>query len=316
MSGSQPSSRPMSRPTWATSREWVRRVRTKSSEPAPSTWVLAPSRRSAEECSTRARSRWNGVRAWDFGGSGAKRSRSAGLYPGGAASRAAVPGSRCSVVIDSSSGGVQLRLVEAISMIGGDVPRVHPPLGDHGPLGRAGPAPGPFDGRTRVGAAPVQFGELRVQICQGLHRRQAVAHLAAHGVALEVPGHMLAKVSERAALVLEELHQQLGVAAQRGGHLAERRVDAVGTAGEGGGELGADAARAVQRSGARAARRAARAARAGAAGPRGAAGGGPAGAPPAPAPPPRPPPARGAPPPPPGPPANPPPARPSPNHFV
>src|SRR5690625_6898854 len=69
--------------------------------------------------------------------------------------------SRCSVVIDSSSGGVQLRLVEAISMIGGDVPRVHPPLGDHGPLGRAGPAPGPFDGRTRVGAAPVQFGEDR-----------------------------------------------------------------------------------------------------------------------------------------------------------
>src|SRR5699024_125727 len=112
--------------------------------------------RSAEECSTRARSLWNGVRAWDLGGSGAKRSRSAGLYPGGgAASRAAVPGCRCSVVIDSSSGGVQLGLVEAIGVIGGHVPRVHPALGDHGPLGRAGPAPGPFDGLTGVGAVPV-----------------------------------------------------------------------------------------------------------------------------------------------------------------
>ena len=54
--------RPSSRPTWATSSEWVSRVRTKSSEDGATTWVLAPSRRSAEECSTRARSRSNAVR--------------------------------------------------------------------------------------------------------------------------------------------------------------------------------------------------------------------------------------------------------------
>ena len=69
-SGSQPSACPSSRPTWATSRVWVRRVRTKSSVPGPMTWVLAASRRSAAECRTRARSRANGVRLALFGGSG------------------------------------------------------------------------------------------------------------------------------------------------------------------------------------------------------------------------------------------------------
>ena len=61
-SGSQPSVAPSSRPTCATSSEWVSRVRTKSSEDGATTWVLAPRRRSAEECSTRARSRSNAVR--------------------------------------------------------------------------------------------------------------------------------------------------------------------------------------------------------------------------------------------------------------
>ncbi len=79
-SGSQPSARPISRPTWATSSECVSRVRTKSSLPGPSTCVFAPRRRSPEECTTRARSRSNAVRCFDLGGSGYQRSVSASVY--------------------------------------------------------------------------------------------------------------------------------------------------------------------------------------------------------------------------------------------
>ena len=59
-SGWQPSARARSRATWATSREWVSRLRTKSSVCGPKTWVLAASRRDAAAWTTRARSRSNG----------------------------------------------------------------------------------------------------------------------------------------------------------------------------------------------------------------------------------------------------------------
>ena len=46
----------------------------------PTTCVFAASLRSAELCSTRARSRWNSVRPGRLGGSAAQRSASPGLY--------------------------------------------------------------------------------------------------------------------------------------------------------------------------------------------------------------------------------------------
>ena len=71
------------RPICATSSEWVSRVRgtplTSAPSPGPTTWVLPASRRSAAECSTRARSRANGLRRPSpdaLGGSGSGRSRS------------------------------------------------------------------------------------------------------------------------------------------------------------------------------------------------------------------------------------------------
>ena len=72
-SRSQPNVPASSRPIWATSRLWVRRVRTKSSVSGATTWVLAPSRRSAEECSTRALSRSKTVRKLVFGASCTQR---------------------------------------------------------------------------------------------------------------------------------------------------------------------------------------------------------------------------------------------------
>src|SRR5689334_8462106 len=78
-SGSQPRRAPISRAIWATSSEWVSRVRRKSSEPAVCTWVLVASRRNPAECSTRARSRWYGVRPYplSLAGSGTHRWASA-----------------------------------------------------------------------------------------------------------------------------------------------------------------------------------------------------------------------------------------------
>ena len=87
-SGSQPRAAPSVRAIWATSSEWVSRVRGKSAEPASTTWVVAASRRSAEECSTRARSRSKSVRGtapepagWArLPGSGTRRARSCSPY--------------------------------------------------------------------------------------------------------------------------------------------------------------------------------------------------------------------------------------------
>ena len=47
--------------------------------PGVTTWVLPASRRSAAECSTRARSRWKAVRPGRLSGSGAQRSTSGGV---------------------------------------------------------------------------------------------------------------------------------------------------------------------------------------------------------------------------------------------
>ncbi len=83
MSGWLPSARDRSRATWATSRLWVSRLRTKSSLCGPTTWVLAASRRDAAAWTTRARSRSNGVRtgaSTRFGGSTTRRSRAASSY--------------------------------------------------------------------------------------------------------------------------------------------------------------------------------------------------------------------------------------------
>ena len=82
--GVAPRSSAMPRPIWATSRECVSRVRgtplTSAPSPGPTTCVLPASRRNAAECSTRARSRENGLRRSTrpgcFAGSGTRRARS------------------------------------------------------------------------------------------------------------------------------------------------------------------------------------------------------------------------------------------------
>ena len=55
--------RPSPLPICAHSSECVNLVRGKSAWPTSTTWVFAASLRSAELCSTRALSRWNGLRS-------------------------------------------------------------------------------------------------------------------------------------------------------------------------------------------------------------------------------------------------------------
>ncbi|OLT20915.1 hypothetical protein BJF81_03325 [Ornithinimicrobium sp. CNJ-824] len=78
---SQPRAAPNSRPIWATSREWVSRLRTKSSLVGWTTCVVAASRRRAAEWTTRARSRAKSCRSARFwaGSSATQRSRSASV---------------------------------------------------------------------------------------------------------------------------------------------------------------------------------------------------------------------------------------------
>ncbi len=80
MSRSQPSAVASSRPTWATSRVWVSRLRMKSLLAGPTTCVLPASLRNAAECTIRALSRWYGDLP-DRLGSSTKRSASASSYP-------------------------------------------------------------------------------------------------------------------------------------------------------------------------------------------------------------------------------------------
>ena len=78
----QPSAAPNSRPIWATSREWVSRLRTKSSMPGWTTWVFADRRRRLAEWSSRARSRAKSSRSTRLwaGSSATQRSRSRSVY--------------------------------------------------------------------------------------------------------------------------------------------------------------------------------------------------------------------------------------------
>src|SRR5699024_12490764 len=104
------------------------------------------------ECSTRARSRWKGVRAWEFGGSCTQRSRSRAVYPGGGGTSPAEVGSVEVWDIGSASRGVELGLVEAGGVLGAELSGGHPALGHMRLLGRAGAAPRPLDRCAAVGA--------------------------------------------------------------------------------------------------------------------------------------------------------------------
>ena len=106
-SGSHPSMAPTCRPIWATSSVWVSLVRAKSSVPATRICVFAPSLRSADECTTRARSRSKAVRDFDFGGSPAQRCSSNAVYPSPAGMRSPLSSDFMGPPLPSPRSGIQ-----------------------------------------------------------------------------------------------------------------------------------------------------------------------------------------------------------------
>ena len=123
-------------------------------------------------------------------------------------------------------------------MLVGQLAGVHPAGGDGGVAGVAGAAARSFDVGARVGGVEVELGELLVEVREGLHGREPAPHVAADGIALEVPGHVLAQVLHAPVLALVELGEQLGVSAQDPRDVAEAGPDPFGAAGEPGGEVG------------------------------------------------------------------------------
>ena len=72
-------------------------------------------------------------------------------------------------------------------------------------LRRAGTAARALGGLARVADALIQLAQQLLQLSHRLHGDQLGAQRATNGVALEVPGHVLANVLHRFALIAVEV---------------------------------------------------------------------------------------------------------------
>src|SRR5690606_10729049 len=186
-SGSSPRRAASSRPTWATSSEWVSRLRAKSSPAVGlSTCVFTASRRSADECRMRARSRAKSPRRLECC-SGSRRSASASPYPG--------------VESASATAVAQLGLGELGPVGLLQVAAVEPPLRERGRLRAARATARPLGVLPRVRLRPVEPREQLVDLVEARRLRERRPQFAAHGVALEVPRDVLADVAAAPDLV-------------------------------------------------------------------------------------------------------------------
>jgi hypothetical protein len=77
----------------------------------------------------------------------------------------------------------------------------------------------------RVGTVGIEFAQQIVHLVDAGHERHAGPPIAAHGITLEVPSHVLANVSTRVFFALEKLGEELGVTTQRVTHLSQRGHD-------------------------------------------------------------------------------------------
>src|SRR5690606_28852014 len=73
----------------------------------------------------------------------------------------------------------------------------------------------PLGIRSRVRSIVIELREQLVDVRQALRRRESGADVAADGIALEIPGDVLADVAASAILVIEEVDEQLSVTAER-----------------------------------------------------------------------------------------------------
>ena len=119
-----------------------------------------------------------------------------------------------------SAAGVAFTLGQFSAGVDAHFSRIEPALRQRRTLGRARPTTLAFGGCAGVWSVELERCKQLIELFESGCCRQASASVAAHGVSLEVPGHMLANVAASAALVFEELDQQFGVTAERRGSLA------------------------------------------------------------------------------------------------
>ena len=101
---------------------------------------------------------------------------------------------------------------------------LEPAVGQARDLRGAGAAALALGVDARVRLVVVEAGEQLVDLVEARRARERRPQLAADRVALEVPGDVLADVAAGPVLVVEELDEQLGVALEGGGDLAEGRL--------------------------------------------------------------------------------------------
>ena len=101
----------------------------------------------------------------------------------------------------------------ALANSGGQVARVEPAVRQQRALRRPGAAALTLGAGTRVALVEVEAGEPVVELGHRRDQPERGPGLAADDVALEVPGHVLAHLAQRLALVAEVLDHQLGVPA-------------------------------------------------------------------------------------------------------
>src|SRR5665647_3155250 len=211
MSGSSPRRRASSRPIWATSSEWVSRLRAKSSPAVGlSTWVFAARRRSALECSSRARSRAKSLRL-ELCSSGSQRSSSCSPYPETLATT-----------------GIPFAFGQVDALGAGQLLGVEPVLRQGRLLRGSSATARTLGSHARVGHLRVECAEQVVELRERADHGEAGPQVAADRVALEIPGDMLADVPAGAFLAVEELHQQFGMPAEGAGDLAQAGLDRAG----------------------------------------------------------------------------------------
>ena len=201
-----------SRPTWATSSECVSRLRAKSARPpgsAPASWRRGAAARGVQHAwPGRARSRCGARCAAREADAQCPRRRSRRDEPLG----------------PSAATVVEFRFGEGRRMPPTSSRESSQPSGSAGRLGVPARPRWPSARRAGVRASTSRACRGARRSRRGSTRREPRPRVAADRVALEVPGDVLADVAAAAVLVLEELDEQLGVAAERLRDEAERSV--------------------------------------------------------------------------------------------
>src|SRR5690606_37494276 len=119
-----------------------------------------------------------------------------------------------------------------------ELTRLEPPVRQVRLLGRTSPAARPLGGVAGIGLVEVELAKQIVELRERRDETERTTQLAADGVALEVPRHVLAHLAQRAVLATEVGGHELRVPGDTLRDLAQARPDPLARTGEGRSEVG------------------------------------------------------------------------------